>query len=76
MTFAQGGPYIRIMSVNDKMRSIVYTPPFLLGGRRWGLSLKPPTTKLKKGGIDRISIFRRGLLGKRGDLFQGVAVFT
>ena len=40
---------------------------FLLGGGEGrGGEVEPPT-KLKKGGdLDRISIFRRGLLGKRG----------
>ena len=33
-----------------------------------GLNLLPGF--LKGGGLDQISVFRRGLLGKRGDLFQ------
>ena len=37
-------------------------PPFLLGGRGRGFSLRPI---FQKGGLDRISIFRVGLLGRR-----------
>ena len=43
--------------------NIVCTP-FFPGG--WGLSL---LTNFSKRGLDRIPIFRGGLLGKRGDLF-------
>ena len=35
-----------------------------------------PTTKFSKRGDDRISIFKGGLLGKRGWTFLGGAVFT
>ena len=31
----------------------------------------PPLTNFQKGGLDRTSIFREGLLGKRGWLFSG-----
>ena len=41
-------------------------PPFLLG--EGGLSHLP---KFRKGGLDRISILRGGLLGKRWQLFLG-----
>ena len=46
------------------------TPPpsFLLGAG--GGAVDPPA-KFSKKGFDRISIFRVGLLGKRGDLFSG-----
>ena len=52
-------------------------PPLSVGGmgRAVGLSLLPD---FQKGGLGRISIFKRGLLGKRGWTFSGdeVAVFT
>ena len=44
-------------------------PPFLLGG------FESPTNFSKSGRLDRISIFRGGLLGTRGDFFQGVCSF-
>ena len=42
-------------------------PPFLLG-RKGGLNLLP---NFHKGGLDRTSIFREGLLGKSGVTFSG-----
>ena len=36
------------------------------GGGNGGIK---PSTKFSKGGDDRISIFKGGLLGKRGELF-------
>lgn len=39
------------------------------GGGNGGIK---PSTKFSKGGDDRISIFKGGLLGKRGELFQEV----
>ena len=41
--------------------------------------VEPPTKFSKTGGgegLDRTSTFRGGLLGKTGDFFQGVAIFT
>ena len=45
------------------------------GGLGGGLSLQP---NLQKGGLDRTSTFRGGLLGKRGVTFRGgcVAIVT
>ena len=40
-------------------------PPFLPG---W--EVEPPTKFFKKGGLDRISVFKGGLLERGGDLFQ------
>ena len=45
-------------------------PPFLLGEEGGG-GVEPPMKFSKGGGLGRISIFRGGLLGKRGDFFQG-----
>ena len=44
---------------------IVFMPPFLMG-RRW---VEPLFKFSKKRGIDRISVYRRELLGKMGDDF-------
>ena len=56
---------------------IVFMPPFLMGRRR----VEPLSKFSKKRGIDRISVYRRELLGKMGDDFFQVrgrvwAVFT
>ena len=45
-----------------------YPPPFC-----GGLSLQP---NFQKGGVDRTSTFRGGLLGKRWVAGDGVAIFT
>ena len=45
-------------------------PPSVLRGGGGGGVVDPPA-KFSKKGFDRISIFRVGLLGKRGDLFSG-----
>ena len=44
---------------------IVFMPPFLMGRRR----VEPLSKFSKKRGIDRISVYRRELLGKMGDDF-------
>ena len=44
---------------------IVFMPPFLMG-RRW---VEPLFKFSKKRGIDRISVYRRELLGKMGMTF-------
>ena len=57
----------------------VYPTPFMLGGGGGGGCLASNQISKKGGGIDRISIFRGGLLGKRKWLFSGEerdAVFT
>ena len=36
-----------------------------------GEGVEPPTKFSKRGGLDRASTFRGGLLGKRGNFFQG-----
>ena len=52
----------------------VHPLPFLLGGGGGGLSLQP---NFQKAGLDRNSIFRGGLLGKREWLISvGIADFT
>ena len=48
----------------------MHLPLFSGGGGGWASD-----QIFKKEGLDRIAIFRGGLLGKRGDFFQGVAVF-
>ena len=48
--------------------TIVCNPLFSAGGG--GVGVEPPTIFSKsKGSVDRISIFRGGLLGKRGVIF-------
>ena len=57
----------------------VYPTPFMLGGGGGGGNWPPTKFPKKGGGIDRISIFRRRLLGKTKCLFwgeEGDAVFT
>ena len=52
--------------VNKLIRPLIthsVRSPYLLGGGRW---VEPPTKFSKGGGFDGISIFRGGLLGKRG----------
>ena len=49
----------------------MFTPPLSTGGGGGGFE---PPTKLKKGGLDRTSTFRRELLGKKGVTFSGVTV--
>ena len=51
------GPFLKISGANS--RSHIVHPPFLQGK----LSLQP---NFQKGGLDRTSSFRMGLLGKRG----------
>ena len=52
---------------NDENGIIVYTPVFPLG-----VEVEPLTKFLERGWrLDRISIFRGGLLGKKGWIFSG-----
>ena len=67
-------PLATIRNCNLAFKDIVCTPPpplpsFLLEGGG-GLNVKPPI-RFSKGGIHRTSVFRGGLLGKRGWLFSG-----
>ena len=60
----------------DVTPNIVCTPLSAGNGRG---KVEPPTKFSKKrvrGGVDRISIFRGGLLGEGMTFFEWVAVFT
>ena len=56
--------------VSDLSKLIVCTHPLSAGGGGGGGDggggVEPPIKFSKRGGLDRISIFRGGLLGKRG----------
>ena len=62
------------MTTRDKVNIKVYLPLITreMGeGGGGGISYQV----FKKGGLNRISIFREGSWEKGGDLFRGVAVF-
>ena len=53
---------------------VFWHPPLSAGGGRGGVCLQPHFQN--REGLDRISIFKRGLAGKeRGDFFQRVQFF-
>ena len=59
--------------LHESNKFIVCTPFLLMGGG--GLNLLSNFQKGGGRGLDRISVFRGGLLGRGGDLFQWGLVF-